>query len=165
MPNFSRGEVVRWLELQNAYTLHRPLYRKSSAIALQHNKHWRCVADLIELPISKKAKKAYNGYSNLLVIIDVQSKYVWIDPLRDKMNNSVIIAFQYVLAKSERRVPVYLQTGKDKEFVVHLMQKFLKKKDIRFRVTYNLDIKAAIVERFNRTLKEHWTLNVALFYA
>ena len=34
------------------------------------------------------------------------------------------------------------------------MQKFLKKNDIRFRVTRNPDIKVAIVERFNRTLKE-----------
>jgi len=33
------------------------------------------------------------------------------------------------------------------------MQKFLKESDIRFRVTRNPDIKAA-VERFNKTLKE-----------
>jgi len=34
------------------------------------------------------------------------------------------------------------------------MQKFLKENDIRFRVTRNPDIKVAIIERFNRTLKE-----------
>jgi len=34
------------------------------------------------------------------------------------------------------------------------MQKFLKERDVRFWVTRNPDIKAAVVERFNRTLKE-----------
>ena len=83
--------------------------------------------------------KSYNhGYSYLLVIIDVLSKYVWVEPLRDKTNNSVIKAFQCV-AKSEGRVPVYLQTDKGKEFVAHPMQKFLKENDIRFRVTRNPD--------------------------
>ena len=63
----------------------------------------------------------------------------------------MIKAFQRVLAKSERRVSVYLQTDKGKEFVAHSM-KFLKKNDIRFRVIRNPDIKA--IKRFNRTLKE-----------
>ena len=62
----------------------------------------------------------------------------------------MIKAFQRVLAKNEGRVPVYLQRDKGKEFVAHPMQKFLKENDIRFRVTRNPDIKAAIVERFNR---------------
>jgi len=75
------------------------------------------------------------------------------------MNNCVIKVFQRVLAKSEG-IPVYLQMDKGKEFVAQSMQKFLKENDICFRITRNLDIKAAIVERFNRTLKE----NVALFH-
>ena len=79
-----------------------------------------------------KSKKLQRGYSYFLVIIDVLSKYVWVEPLRDKTSNSVIKAFQHVLAKSEKRLPVYLQTDNDKEFVAHPMQKFLKENDIRF---------------------------------
>ena len=76
--------------------------------------------------------KSYNdGYSYLLVIIDVLSKYAWIEPLRDKTSNCVIKAFQCVLAKSEERVPLYLQTDKGKEFIAQSMQKFLKENDIR----------------------------------
>ena len=74
-------------------------------------------ADLIEL----RNLKSYNDdYSYLLVIIDVLSKYVAIEPLRDKMNNCVIKTF-IVLVKSEGRVPVYLQTDKGKEFVAQSM--------------------------------------------
>ena len=57
-PNFSQGEVVRWLESQDAYTLHRSLRRKFphfAEIALQRNKHWRCVGDRFDrTPKSKK---------------------------------------------------------------------------------------------------------------
>jgi len=100
--NFSRGEVVRWLESQDA--LHRPLHRKFPRLHYNvTNDVWE--ADLIEL----RNLKSYNdGYSYLLLIIDVLSKYVWVEPLRDKTSNSVIKAFQRVLAKSEGRVPVYL---------------------------------------------------------
>ena len=69
--NFSRGEVVRWLETQNAYTLHRPLHRKFSRLhynVTNIDDVWE--ADSIEL----RNLKSYNdGYSYLLVIIDVLS--------------------------------------------------------------------------------------------
>jgi len=60
------------------------------------------------------------------------------------MSNCVIKAFQRVLAKNEGRVPVYLQTDKGK--ICHTIKKFLKENNIRFRVTRNPNIKAAIVE-------------------
>lgn len=151
-PNFSRNEVVRWLESQDAYTLHRPLRRKFPRLhysVTNIDDLWE--ADLIEL----RNLKSYNdGYTYLLVIIDVLSKYAWVEPLRDKTSSSVIKAFQRVLSRSGGRVPVYLQTDKGKEFVARPMQKFLKENDIRFRVARNPDVKAAVVERFNRTLKE-----------
>jgi len=109
-------------------------------------------ADLNEL----RNIKSYNdGYSiTLLVIIDVLSKYAWIEPLRNKTSNCIIKALQRVFSRSEGWVPVYMQTDKSKEFIARPMQEFLKESDIRFQVTRNPDIKAAIVERFNRTLKE-----------
>ena len=64
----------------------------------------------------------------------------------------MINALQHVIAKSEGRVPVYLQTDKGKEFVAQSMQKFLKENDIRFRVTHNPDVKAATVERFKKQM-------------
>jgi hypothetical protein len=150
-PNFSRNEVSRWLESQDAYTLHRPSRRKFPRLhysVTNIDDVWE--ADLIEL----RNLKRYNGYSYLLVIIDTLSKFAWVEPLRDKTCDSVIKAFQRVFARSEGRVPVYLQTDKGKEFIARPLQKFLEENDIRFRVARNPDIKAAIVERFNRTLKE-----------
>nr|XP_012216150.1 PREDICTED: uncharacterized protein LOC105668351 [Linepithema humile] len=150
--NLPHNNVERWLKAQDAYTLHRPLRRKFPRMhynVTNIDDLWE--ADLIEL----RNLKSYNeGYSYLLVIIDVLSKYVWVEPLHDKTSNSVMRAFQNVLSRSNSRAPVYLQTDKGKEFVGRSLQKFLEENDIRFHVARNPDVKAAIVERFNRTLKE-----------
>lgn len=66
----------------------------------------------------------------------------------------MIKAFQNKFSRNKKRIPIYLQTDKGKEFIASAVQKFLKEKNICFRVARNPDIKAAIVERFNRTLKE-----------
>jgi len=150
--NFSRKAVTRWLESQDPYTLHRPIRRKFPRLhynVTNIDDLWE--ADLIEL---RNLKSHNDGFSYLLVVIDVLSKYAWVEPLRDKTSERVVEAFQRVLARSEGRVPVYLQTDKGKEFIARGMQKFLEENGIRFRVARNPDIKAAIVERFNRTLKE-----------
>ncbi|XP_011630945.1 uncharacterized protein LOC105423016 [Pogonomyrmex barbatus] len=151
-PNFSRKEVACWLESQDAYTLHRPSRRKFPRLrynVTNIDDLWE--DDLIELC----NLKSYNdGFSYLLVIIDVLSKFVWVEPLRDKTSNCVTSAFQNILSRSDGRVPVYLQTDKGKEFIARPMQDFLKERGIRYRVTRNPAVKAAVVERFTRTLKE-----------
>ena len=151
-PKFTRNEVVEWLKSQDAYTLHRPVRRKFPRLhynVTNIDDLWE--ADLIEL---RNLKNYNDGYSYLLTIIDVLSKFVWVEPLRDKTSAGVVRAFERVLSRNKERIPVYLQTDKGKEFIGAPFQKFLKEKDIRFRVTRNPDVKAAVVERFNRTLKE-----------
>jgi len=63
-----------------------------------------------------------------LVIIDVLNKYVWVESLRDKNFRAtcVIKIFQRILAKSEERVLIYLQTDKGKKFVAQY-RNFLKR--------------------------------------
>jgi len=87
------------------------------------------------------------------VIIDVLIKFAWIESLRDKTSTCVIKAFQNIFSRNKQRLPVYLQTDKGKEFIASAVQKFLKEKNICFRVARNPDIKAAIVECFDRTFK------------
>ena len=147
-----REQVTHWLRAQDAYTLHRPVRRKFPRLhysVTNIDDVWE--ADLIEL---RNLKSHNDGYSYLLVIIDVFSKYVWIEPLRDKTSIGVTHAFERVLARSGGRTPVYLQSDKGKEFIGRSLQKFLRERNIHFRVTRNPDVKAAVVERFNRTLKE-----------
>ena len=43
------------------------------------------------------------GFTFLLCVIDVFSKYAWIVPLKDKKGISIVDAFQKILKESERK--------------------------------------------------------------
>ena len=61
------------------------------------------VADLIEVQSIVKQNK---GYCYLLTVIDVLSKYVWVQLLKKKTGKDVTVAFQCVLTQAEGRKPL-----------------------------------------------------------
>ena len=71
-------------------------------------------------------------------------------PKKNKYGQSVAEAFKSIL---NEEIPLMLQSDKGTEFRNVQFQSLLKEYDIRFYASENDDIKAAIVERFNRTLK------------
>ena len=148
----TRKNVVDWLKSQDAYNLHRP-YRKKYLRANYNVDNiddvWE--ADLVDL---QSLKAENDNYAFLLVVIDVLSKYTWVEPLRNKTATEVKNAFERILQRSDKRVPITLQTDKGKEFLGVNFQNFLRNREISFRVSRDPVVKAAIVERFNRTLKE-----------
>lgn len=147
-----RDKVINWLRAQDTYTLHKPIRRRFPRrhYAVDNiDDVWE--ADLVDL---RSLKDDNDGMVYLLVVIDVLSKYVWIEPLRTKTCAAVTEGFKRILDRSNSRTPVWLQTDKGKEFVGSVLQGFLTTRGIRFRVARSPDVKAAIVERFNRTLKE-----------
>jgi len=105
-------------------------------------------ADLIEvINISK-----YNqGYRYLLTVVDVFSKYAWVQPLKSKTGKTVTEAMSKILKGG--RAPVNLQTDDGKEFYNKTFQALMKQKGIHHFSTRG-DTKASVVEQFNRTLKE-----------
>lgn len=146
------SDVVNWLQSQNAYTLHKPIRRRFPRrhyVVNNIDDLWE--ADLVDL---RALKDKNDGFAYILVVIDVLSKYVWVELLQDKTCSAVTEAFKRLLDRSGGRVPVQLQTDRGKEFVGNILQRFLKSRGIHFRVARSPDVKAAVVERFNRTLKE-----------
>ncbi len=93
-----------------------------------------------------------DGYRYLLTCIDVFSKFAFAVPLKTKGANEVTSAFENQII-NERRCSM-LQTDKGSEFTNSTFQNMLKKHGIYWYTSENDDIKAAVVERFNRTLKE-----------
>lgn len=143
-------EVQEWLSHQDTYTLHKPvrrnfLRRRIIVGGLDH----QFQADLIDV---KNLKNDNDGFVFLLTCIDVLSKYAWVVPLENKTGTSLVKAFEDIFAQG--RKPLKLQTDKGTEFRNKVFQRFLKEEGVDFFVTQNEDIKASIVERFNRTLKE-----------
>ena len=102
--------------------------------------------------VDLSALSRYNDkYKYLLRVIDVFSKVSWVVPLKSKNANFVTAAFEKVLTTAP--TPAMLQTDLGTEFTNSRFQAMLQRRNIHFYTTDNLDIKAAVIDRYNRTLK------------
>lgn len=148
----SRDDICKWLAAQDTYSLHKKVVRRFPR--LHYNVRgidWLWEADLTDL----SSLKQYNdNYCFLLFVIDVLSKYLWIEPLRDKTSQSVTIAFKTIFERSGNRRPDTIQTDRGGEFMGRHTLNYLHSIDIEHREAANPDIKCSIVERVQRTVKE-----------
>ena len=98
-----------------------------------------------------------NGIRYLLTVINVFSKYAWVEPVKSKDASAVSNAFLNILAFGHPRIPRRLQTDKGKKFFNSKFAAVTKQYGIHHFATES-DQKAAVVERFNRTIKTRiWT--------
>ena len=143
-----KSDVEEWLSGQDVYTLHknvRKRFPRNPYTVTNIDDVWEM--DLADLSSLSK----YNGKNKyLLNVIDVFSRYAWSVPLKDKTANSVTTALKSLFLN---RKPITLQSDKGTEFVNSAVQRYLKQQGVNFHTTHNPDIKGAIIERFNRTLK------------
>jgi transposase InsO family protein len=136
------------LSKYRAYTLHRPArkrmskYRPYRAAAYGYQLQ-ADLNDMIQL------KDQNDGYQYILTVIDVFTRYAWALPLKTKGGEDITNAFRIIFKDVN---PIYLQTDKGKEFYNSAFDKFLKSKKCKLFSVYSPH-KAALVERFNRTLK------------
>ena len=86
----------------------------------------------------------------LLSCIDCFSKLAWALPIKNKTSNEIVRVLKIIFSKQRCK---RLQIDKGKEFLNGKVQELLKENNIELWVSENEDVKASIVERFNRTLK------------
>jgi hypothetical protein len=137
------------LDSQETYSLHKPIRKKISRNYYDVSyidETWEC--DLNDM---RNLSKYNDGYQYLLTVIDLFSKYAWALPLKTKKAEDVIEAFNVILKK---RKPLKVQSDKGTEFANEKFKAYLRKRGIKYYTTNQPGVKAAIVERFNRTLKE-----------
>ena len=91
-----------------------------------------------------------DGYKYILTVVDSLSKYAWVRPLKDKTATRTAGALRSIFG--EGRIPPRLRTDRGREFLGGAVQKLLSKNGIVYFTSEN-PTKAAIVERFNRTLR------------
>lgn len=72
--------------------------------------------------------------------------------IKNKTSTCVYDAFVSIIQSSDRK-PTFLQSDKGTEFLNSKFQEYLKSLNVQFYTSENYDIKCALVERFNRTLK------------
>ena len=148
---------------QLAEELHKPVrkkFTKRRVMVSKIDEIW--AADLVDMQNISRDNK---GYKYLLTVIDVFSKYGWIQPLKSKTGVEVENAFKNIFA--EGRVPEKLWVDKGKEFYNQHVKKLLNKLNIEMYSTENEE-KSSVVERWNRTMKnkmyKYFTANMTRTY-
>ena len=150
VPGVTRAAVADFLHGQQAYTLHKPARRKytrNKTYVAGIDAQWQ--ADLADM---QGLARQNDGMRYILTVIDVFSKYAWCEPVRSKDAGAVANALKQVLQRAIPREPKRLQTDKGKEFFNNTFAALMRRHGINHFASES-DQKAAVVERFNRTIK------------
>ena len=149
----SRREVNEWLETQDTYTMHKPVRKKHKFQKTYVND----LADQIQLDLVDLSKFSHKnkGYRWILTGIEILSRYAFAFPVRRKDMANMTEAVSNLLEEFKigfGKYPNVVQFDDGKEFYNVGVRRLLEEKEIKYFSTKS-DKKAAIVERFNRTLK------------
>ena len=103
--------------------------------------------DLVDMTQYSKINK---GYKYIFTNIDVFSKIAYGFPLKSKKIQDIKPCFQKIFEKNK---PKYIWSDKEPAFLSKEMQDFLKDNNVKIYHTNN-HLKAVVIERFNRSLRE-----------
>ena len=92
-----------------------------------------------------------DGVQYLLVIIDVFSRKLRVEALKNKTAKSVLDAMRRVISRVK---PRKIRSDKGTEFTNRWFRSYMKENDIYFFTTNN-QAKASVAERVQRTIKTH----------
>lgn len=143
-----RGKIKQWLQNQDPYSVSRnTVYRfpRSRYVVDTIDSLWE-----MDLADVGNIHKHNNGYKFLLVVIDVFSKYLWVEALKDKTHTSVLKSLKKIL--SGPRSPVSIRSDLGKEFRNRFVKEFLVQKGISITFCQG-DTKCSIVERVIRSFR------------
>ena len=150
-PNYS-AKINQFLRQYDLHSRHRRITKKifprRKVIARFKNDLWQ--ADLIEYPNLRFYNK---GYKYILLVIDVFSKVIYVEPLKRKTGDLTADAMDKILQRCDTP-PVMLVTDGGKEFFNSHFRKVAYSYNINhFRTPTKTKWKASVAERANRTIK------------
>ena len=97
-----------------------------------------------------KYSKVNRGYKYIFTNIDIFSKFAWSFPLKTKTIKEIKSCFQKIF---KERKSSYIWSDQESVFFAKEMLKFFEDHNIKIYYT-NSNLKAVIIERFNRSLRE-----------
>jgi len=157
--NIKLSDVKKWLNNQSVYQVHQTVREPTHFYPIvSHFKNHRWQADLMD--VSRDSHKN-QGITFLLNVIDVYTRYAYIQPLKTKTKSNIIKAFKIILNVAK---PEILMTDAGSEFISNEFKKLMKDQGINHQIAEVADHnRMGVVERFNRTfrgyLEKYKTLN------
>ena len=103
--------------------------------------------DLVDMSQYSKINK---GYKYIFTNIDIFSKIAYAFPLKSKKIGDIKSCFEKIFEKNK---PKYIWSDKEPAFFSKEMQQFFKDNNVKIYHT-NSHLKAVVIERFNRSLRE-----------
>ena len=144
----NKDDIKSFLESFEPYTIHKPMrknFPRRRVVVPNIDHTWQ--ADLVDV---SKYVDENDGNKFLLTCIDVFSKYAWVEPLKNKNGKTVTQAFKRIYGDRKCQK---LHVDKGSEFYNKEFLSFCKENKISIYST-NSELKACVVERFNRSLRE-----------
>lgn len=148
---FKGQPTTRALEQLDAYTIKREVKkprRYNPYFVWDKRKHIQI--DLIDLSSPKLIKLSYtNKCKYLFCAIDGFTKYAWVEPMKNKKEDTCITAFNKIIREMKTK-PQRVISDRGSEFISAKFLDNLKKNGIK---PIYANFKAGIVERFQRSLQ------------
>ncbi|EFP10302.1 hypothetical protein CRE_23595 [Caenorhabditis remanei] len=145
----TRRRVEEVLENIEAYTKHFPVRSKFPRLQTTSSGIENSIQ--IDLADVSRHKKYNDGVTFLLVCVDVYSRMFYVEPLKSKKGEEVVVALEKIISKF-KSPPIYVYSDFGKEFYNVHVKNYLDSLSIR-HCTPKSEIKCAMAERANRTLK------------
>lgn len=146
------SEINDWLQNTDSYTLYRPTrqrFLRRKTVVSGIDACWQLDLTVLD----DEMAKANDGLRYVLFCIDVFSRYAWARMIYKKSASEIVAKLSEIIS-ADSRIPKAIQTDKGKEFINSKFQAYLKARYIKHYTSENNDIKAALVERLQRTIKE-----------
>ena len=103
--------------------------------------------DLVDMTQYSKMNK---GYKYIFTNIDIFSKYAYAYPIKSKKIQDIKICFEKIFKNNK---PKFIWSDNESSFLSKQMQQFFKNNNVKIYHT-NSHLKAVVIERFNRSLRE-----------
>lgn len=147
VPGTNLKDVKASLEEIDAYTKHKPVrHRFPRRKTLGSGRFLTCQADLVDM---SKHSAQNDNYKFLVTLIDVYTRMLFVRCLKNKTGIAVAAALEDIF---QEFVPSFLYTDQGKEFYNPQCRQLFERLGIT-HASPDSPMKAAMVERANRTLK------------
>lgn len=98
--NISLYQIQKWLKNQDDYSLQRPSRhprKRARVVVSDIDNQWD--ADLADM---SSLSRFNGGIKYLLVVIDIFSRFLWVQPLKNKTGKEVVEGFKHILQSGRK---------------------------------------------------------------
>ncbi|XP_033725177.1 uncharacterized protein LOC117315142 [Pecten maximus] len=141
-------KIRRYIQSLDDYSLQKPVKRFFKRARVEVGEPFEQYdTDLLDMT---SLAKHNSGVKYLLMVIDVFSRFLWVEPIKTKTAKEVLEGFKKIVERG--RIPKKIHSDLGKEYNNRWFKKWCLDNDIHY-FTAQSEFHASMVERVNRTFK------------